>query len=119
VSNPIPNVQPTYVHPGGYALNNYVAKNSEPLSADTARIEREVDVKFALNEGAVMDVKGNKLTKELLWKRLAIGTTVLVSPDGKQLDQTYAKVFKEDTLVLVPPAPKVPPPLGPPPIEKR
>jgi hypothetical protein len=23
VSNPIPNVQPTYVHPGGYALNNY------------------------------------------------------------------------------------------------
>ncbi|QEL17173.1 hypothetical protein [Limnoglobus roseus] len=49
----------------------------------------------------VMTADGKPVTADVAKKQLAAGTTVVVSGDGKPLDEKFHKLFKPDTIVLV------------------
>ena len=54
-------------------------------------------------DGPFYDSDGKKLSPEMALKRLAVGSTVLVSTDGKEVHSEYLKIIKKDTVILVPP----------------
>lgn len=47
------------------------------------------------------DVNNNKLPKDQLWKRLAVGAAAAVSADAKKIDPIYLKALAKDTVVFV------------------
>jgi hypothetical protein len=67
-----------------------------------------VTVRFSVQDWPVFDGEGNKLAPAAAWKRLAVGTTVLVSTDGKKLHPSYLQTVRKDILILVPPVPGQP-----------
>lgn len=54
-----------------------------------------------LNSIEAFDVNNNKLPKDQLWKRLAVGTVAAVSPDAKKIDPFFLKALAKDTVVFV------------------
>jgi hypothetical protein len=59
--------------------------------------------KLELKSAEVFDARGKKLGSEEVWKRLAVGATVLVSTDGRAVDPAYLGVLAQDALVFVSP----------------
>jgi hypothetical protein len=49
----------------------------------------------------ILDAGGNRLTEWEFRKRVAVGSTVVVSSDGNAVDPSYLKVLREDAVVLV------------------
>jgi len=59
--------------------------------------------RLALKSAEVFDAGGKKLSSEDVWKRVAVGATVLVSADGNKVDSVYLSALAKDTLVFVSP----------------
>jgi hypothetical protein len=59
--------------------------------------------RLELKSAEVFDARGKKLGSEEVWKRLAVGATVLVSADGQSVDPAYLGVLAQDALVFVSP----------------
>jgi len=73
--------------------------------AAPAVIAREMRVAKVVELGEVKDLifttaDGMKVEKEDAMKRLASGSIVVVTSDGKPVSPAFLKVFKDDTLVL-------------------
>lgn len=51
---------------------------------------------------SVYEVRGNRLSPELVARRVKAGDVVVVSEDGQMPERRYLQVFKEDVVVLVP-----------------
>src|SRR5262249_4065158 len=100
-----------------------VLKNGKQEKVTTyATVPTARHVKFSIKSGSVFDVKGNKLEDEAVWKRVAVGSAVLIAVDGKKVDPAYLQIVKDDPLILVPPPPKLQPeraPAPPPEIPKK
>ncbi|MBA4191198.1 MAG: hypothetical protein C0467_24725 [Planctomycetaceae bacterium] len=76
--------------------------------AAPAVIAREMRVTKVVELGEVTDLifttaDGRKVEKEDAMKRLASGSIVVVTSDGKPVSPAFLKVFKDDTLVLASP----------------
>jgi len=83
---------------------------------------RTVEVKRDLSKATFNTAGGKKLTLEDAKKRLAKVQPVVLSSDGKAVDEAYLKVFDKDALVIVMPQAKIgvaPPPPPPPPLPKK
>ena len=60
-------------------------------------------LKLKLKFTEVFDPSGRKLDGEVVWKRLAVGATVVIPVDGMPVDSDYLRALAKDTLVLVSP----------------
>lgn len=58
---------------------------------------------------------GKKVPAEELWKRLKKDSVFVLSADSKAPAETYLRLLNADTVVIIPPALKGPPPMQPPP----
>lgn len=72
---------------------------------------------LTMTTAEVNDGTGKKLDKEEVWKRLAVGKTIVISADGRPVDAAYLKIMTPETPVIVsmayvmaPPAPDAPVP---------
>ncbi len=89
----------------------YQSTGFKPFSNDgSARIVERIApkpvyeqrvLKLKLKNAEVFEPSGRKLDGEELWKRLAIGATVVIPVDGKAVDSAYLRVLAKDTLVFV------------------
>jgi hypothetical protein len=57
-----------------------------------------------LDSAQVSEAGGKQLSREDILKRVAVGTIVVISADGKPVDPAYLKTLANDTLVIVSPA---------------
>ncbi len=71
---------------------------------DHAYAERQL--RFSLRDGQAYDAEGNRLQAGELWKRVAVGATVLIAPDGQKVSPGYLRVVRRETVILVPPPPR-------------
>jgi hypothetical protein len=71
---------------------------------------------IAVKMGMALDTGGKALDEDTVWKALTRGAVVVVSQDGKMVEPAYLSVFKKETVVLVPPLPKLVPPMPLPPM---
>jgi hypothetical protein len=73
-------------------------------------------IRYPAKDLKVFGLDGLPIDADKLPKLLAKETMVLISHDGRPVDSFYTQFFKEGTLVIVPPAPKLvspPPPAVP------
>jgi hypothetical protein len=56
-----------------------------------------------LDSAQFSEAGGKKLSSEDILKRVAVGTIVVISADGKPVDPAYLKTLAKDTLVVVSP----------------
>jgi hypothetical protein len=61
------------------------------------RVAGTVDLKSA----EVLEAGGRELGNDEVWKRIALGKTVVVSADGQTIDSAYLNALAKDTLVIV------------------
>jgi len=66
---------------------------------------RQVEVTFDPKKAAIATAGGKKLNLDDLKKRLARPQVVVVSGDGKAVDEAYLKLLDKDAIVIVPEAP--------------
>jgi len=57
---------------------------------------------FLLGKAAFQDAKGNRLSRESFESRVKSGDTIVVSADGKPVDQAYMRILKDSVLILMP-----------------
>jgi hypothetical protein len=94
----------------------------EDVTTYSTRIEmRTLEQAFELKKASFSTAGGKKLDLDAAKKRLEKPQPVVLSGDGKAVDESYLKLFDKDALVIVvpppvPQAPKAIPPLpgGPP-----
>jgi hypothetical protein len=60
--------------------------------------------KLSLKEGKAFDTSGTSLEPEEVWKRLKIGTAVLISADGNKVDPAYLGIIAKEAVILAIPA---------------
>jgi hypothetical protein len=110
------------IDPSGALLSKQLTTRAIPVAEDRVVIEagimKKVTVttykyvpeerhnKYVLKDLEIYDVKGEKVKQEAALKRLTPGTVVLLSTNGQKVDPAYLRIVKEDTLILVQPAPK-------------
>jgi hypothetical protein len=56
---------------------------------------------LALETAEVFEAGGKKLSSEEIWKRVAVGATVLVSVDGQPVDSASLRTLAKDTLIFM------------------
>jgi hypothetical protein len=88
--------------------------------------QRTIEQKYDLKKATFSTAGGKKLDLDAVKKRLAKPLPVVVSGNGKAVDESYLKLFDKDALVIVLPMPEplkvpqvTPPPLPPPPPPKE
>ena len=59
--------------------------------------------RYPLGESPVYDVQGQRIPPEDALERMQVGRAVVLSSDGKMLDERYRKALHGDTLILIPP----------------
>jgi len=96
-------------------VGNAIAPAGGAGGVAPAVIAREAKMVKMVELGDVKDLifttaDGMKVEKEVAMKRLASGSIVVVTSDGKPVSPAFLKVFKDDTLVLV--APELITPMG-------
>jgi RNA polymerase sigma factor (sigma-70 family) len=73
------------------------------------QIVEEQATDYELRQVGVTDVAGKPIDAKMLSKRLQTETPVLIAGDGNPVDPYYLAVIRQDTIVLMPPAPSFPP----------
>ena len=58
---------------------------------------------LSLDAAEIYNASGEKLTAEDVWKRLAVRKAIVVSGDGKKVDEIYLNALAKETLVVVSP----------------
>jgi hypothetical protein len=88
--------------------------------------QRTIEQKYDLKKATFSTAGGKKLDLDAVKKRLAKAQPVVVSGNGKAVDESYLKLFDKDALVIVVPMPEpmkvpqlVPPPAPPSPPTKE
>jgi hypothetical protein len=62
---------------------------------------------FSLANAVFQNATGNRVSRETFESRVKLGDTILVSADGKPVDQAYLRILRDDVLILVPAAQEV------------
>jgi hypothetical protein len=76
---------------------------------------RTIEQKHDLKKATFGTAGGKKLDLDAVKKKLEKPTPIVVSGDGKEIDESYLKLFDKDVIVIVLPIPMPKIPLPPPP----
>jgi RNA polymerase sigma factor (sigma-70 family) len=96
--------QPTY-----YVPQTARTERGQLVTSYTA-ITTTVEQRYDLQWVRVFDTRGKEVPRERLARLLKTETVVLASADGRPVDPLHLRLLKEDTLIVVLPAPQAPTP---------
>jgi len=88
-------------------VNDILGKRLTTKIVGYATSTEKVELKWDLKKAKAATAGGKKLGLDDLKKRLAKPQVVVVSGDGKPVDEAYLKLLDKDVIVLVPEKPKL------------
>jgi len=90
-----------------YVLENADGSSRWKSDAKTSYIYCEPDV-VPFDKAKWANPQGKTLAPDAVWKSLKPGTMVVLAEDGKMIDPAYAKLFSNETLILILPVDELP-----------